>query len=309
MVTIGTWNLENLFRPGSEAGPDSDAEYEAKLAALAGTIGEIAPDVLAVQEVGDPEALDDLVGKLDGRWHTALAEPDQRGIRVGFLARSETRGLDQVSEFAKELAPVRVDDDGDTVDSMGRPALRADITADGLELTLLSCHLKSKLLTYPGGRFQPRDEAERARYAVYALNRRAAESATVRDAATELLDGKRPLVVLGDLNDDEHAATTTLLHGPPGSELGTPGFDRPDAGDQARLWNLATLIPEDRRHSRTYNGRPELIDHIMVSHALVRRVGEVTTIDVKAGSVTDNPRDRKGKAGSDHRPVVARLNA
>ncbi len=87
MVTVGTWNLENLFRPGNEAGSDSDAAYEAKLTALAETITTLAPDVLAVQEVGEPDALADLVGRLGGTWHTALADPDSRGIRVDVLSR------------------------------------------------------------------------------------------------------------------------------------------------------------------------------------------------------------------------------
>ena len=39
----------------------------------------------------------------------------------------------------------------------------------------MTCHLRSKLLRFPGGRFQPRDEGERARYAGYALALRAAE--------------------------------------------------------------------------------------------------------------------------------------
>jgi endonuclease/exonuclease/phosphatase family metal-dependent hydrolase len=165
-------------------------------------------------------------------------------------------------------------------------------------------------LTYPGGRFDPRDEDERARYAVYALHRRAAEAATVRGYATQLLDGQgqqRALVVLGDLNDETHAATTTLLHGPPGSEINTPGYGRADQGDGARLWNLASLIPPDKRHSRTYNGRPELIDHILVSHALLEHVSEVTTGDTGAPSVTDDPGARRDEPGSDHRPVIAHL--
>lgn len=61
MLTIATWNLENLFRSGDDAGPESAAAYEAKLKALAETITELALDVLAVQEVGEPEALTDLV--------------------------------------------------------------------------------------------------------------------------------------------------------------------------------------------------------------------------------------------------------
>ena len=103
---------------------------------------------------------------------------------------------------------------------MPRGALR--VRTGGLDLVI--CHLKSKLLTFPGGRFSPRDEGERARYAAYALQRRGAEAATVRAAADRLLDGagsERPVVVLGDLNDEPQAATTQILLGPPGSELGS----------------------------------------------------------------------------------------
>ena len=102
---------------------------------------------------------------------------------------------------------------------------------------------------------------------------RAAEAITLRHYATGLLDGRgqqRAVIVLGDLNDEPLAATTQILLGPPGSEIGTRGFDRDDAGDAERLWNVAPrILPEERRFSRVFNGRPELIDHILVSHALV----------------------------------------
>ena len=84
------------------------------------------------------------------------------------------------------------------------------------------------------------------------------------------------MIVLGDLNDEPLAATTQILLGPPGSEIDTRGFDLDDAGDGQRLWNLAPrILPEDRRFSRVFNGRPELIDHILVSHALVHDVDSV----------------------------------
>ena len=77
MLTIATWNLENLFRPGADAGPTDEHDYDAKLEALAGMIEQIAPDVLAVQKVADPEALADLRGRLSGNWHRELSnEPD-----------------------------------------------------------------------------------------------------------------------------------------------------------------------------------------------------------------------------------------
>jgi hypothetical protein len=34
-VTVGTWNLENLFRPGAGAGPSDEQAYDAKLTELA----------------------------------------------------------------------------------------------------------------------------------------------------------------------------------------------------------------------------------------------------------------------------------
>jgi hypothetical protein len=51
------------------------------------------------------------------------------------------------------------------------------------------------------------------------------------------------VVVAGDLNDGLDATTTQLLQGPPGSEIGTPGFAQPDQGDGQRMWNLAPTSP------------------------------------------------------------------
>lgn len=311
MVAIGTWNLENLFRPDSDAGPTSDSAYQAKLDALAQTINQLAPDVLAVQEVGDPEAVDNLLALLAGHWHSALADPDGRGIRVAVLSRLPLNDIEQVTDFPELLAPVQIDDDGTTIAAMGRPALRVQVQADNTEIDVISCHLKSKLLTYPGGRFNPRDEHERGRYTAYALHRRAAEATAIRTYATKLLDDQghqRAVLVAGDLNDEPQAATTQLLHGPPGSEIGTPGFDRPDKGDRQRLWNLAPLIPTEQRFTRIYRGRGELIDHILVSHALVDRVETVTTGDAHVPSITDQPTERRNDPASDHRPVLARID-
>jgi hypothetical protein len=84
----------------------------------------------------------------------------------------------------------------------------------------VTAHLKSKLLTFPGGRFQPRDEAERARFGAYALYLRAAQAATLRSQLEQLPDDNgrtMAVVVAGDLNDGLDAATTQLLQGPPGS--------------------------------------------------------------------------------------------
>ncbi|WP_327739702.1 hypothetical protein [Streptomyces nojiriensis] len=58
------------------------------------------------------------------------------------------------------------------------------------------------------------DERLRARYAAYALYRRAAEAVTMRFVADQLLrgDGRtHEVIVMGDLNDESKAATTQIL--------------------------------------------------------------------------------------------------
>jgi exonuclease III len=90
--------------------------------------------------------------------------------------------------------------------------------------------------------------------------------------------------------------------------IGIPGFQRPDQGDSARLWNLAPLIPEDHRFSRVFRGRGELIDHILVSPPrLVQRVEQVDTGPGEPPSITEDPTERRDEPGSDHLPVVARF--
>ena len=309
-VVVGTWNLENLYRPGGAFGPKTQAAYEAKLDTLAATITVLSLDVLAVQEVGQPEALDDLVGRLPGPWTITLSEhPDPRGIRVGFLTRTPPSAVAHFVDFPPSLRPIQDGDDpADTSAAMGRGGLHIRLDLAGAPWDLLTVHLKSKLLTFPGGRFAPKDEDQRARFAAYAMYRRAAEAATVRVAATTILGGHgqdRPLVVLGDLNDTPQAATTQLLYGPPGSQYGTGGFNQPDKGDASRLWNLAPQIPEGHRYTRIFEGQPELIDYILISHALLTRLHTVDTHPNQVASIGPNPTARRDTPASDHAPLIA----
>ena len=198
---------------------------------------------------------------------------------------------------------------------LSRGALRITITIPfGLKVNLITTHWKSKLLTFPRGHFTTSDEDERARVAGVALLKRTAEAVAIRVKANELLLGNQDqgLIVLGDLNDVPEAATTQILQGPAGSEIGTGGFDRPDKGDEPRLFNLAPLIPPERRYSRVFRGSGELIDHIFVSQELLpgkpRRVPVVDShIDVLGAlpSISERPSERRGKPGSDHGPITA----
>ena len=317
VIRIGTWNLENLFKPPNPFAPKTEEEYQAKLDALASAITRMDPQVLAVQEVGDPVALGELADRVGGSWHIETAAPEtgtDHSIRVGVLSRLPLTTLDPVAAFPDKLRAIQQGDKPtENTTAMGRPALHVRVRIQDTDIDLITAHFKSKLLTFPNGRFNPLDEGERARFGAYALYRRAAEAVTVRAAATDLLtsDHEASVMVLGDLNDEVEAATTQILNGPTGSEIGTGGFNQPDHGDRQRLWNLAPRIPEAQRFSRKYRGRKELIDHIFVSHALVGKIAQDHVTTDAAGptpSIDDDPTKRRGAPGSDHRPVLASIN-
>jgi exonuclease III len=67
-------------------------------------------------------------------------------------------------------------------------------------------------------------------------------------------------------------------------------------------------MPEGKNYSRINNGRKELIDHILVSAALIKPLESVTTeaiIDPEPPSVTEDPDARTNEPSSDHAPVIA----
>ncbi|WP_348788127.1 endonuclease/exonuclease/phosphatase family protein [Leifsonia sp. NPDC080035] len=315
MLTVATWNLENFFPAGTPFGPGSQAVFDHKVQLLAATIHGSGADVVATQEVGDPAAFDALLTALGPDWTGELSTHFEAShpIRVGFATRLPVVETQQYFDIPAQLHGVPTSDDGAPLASMGRGALRLRVTTGAGEADLVSVHLKSKLLSFPGGGFQPHDEDERARYAAYALLRRAAEAAAVRTFADALLAGKgteRRLFVMGDFNDGVEAATTQIVNGPPGSEIGTAGEKQPDSGDGWRLLNLAPLIPPEKRFSRIYRGTGELIDHLFVSTALRKAVQSVTTIPGAASlpSITENATARKDAPVSDHAMVAAVLD-
>ncbi|MEO1403494.1 MAG: endonuclease/exonuclease/phosphatase family protein [Cyanobacteria bacterium J06635_1] len=326
MVTLKvmTWNVENLFQVGSASGPKTQVDYTQKLTSLADVILRLDPDILALQEIGDVSALDDLVAQLDGRYpHIQVSNtPDRRGIRVGFLSKLTIESAEDISTFPLgSLSTItgQAEDRTTEITRLGRGALRILVKPlPSISLHLVTAHLKSKLLSFPGtanrSRFTPKDENERARGAGLALLRRTAEAVALRVKANEILENnaEQSLILLGDFNDVTDATTTQILQGPSGSQIGSRGFPRPDKGDDTRLFNLAPLIPIERRYSRIYRGNQELIDHIFVSQEMLSgksrqwpKVDSHTDLADTLPSIEDRPSVRRGQPGSDHAPISA----
>ena len=344
------WNVENLLLPEDDASEQARSRFQAKLATLASVIDSQRPDVLALQEIGPAGALHALQAALAHLLPHALeGVPDCRGIRVAFLSRYPFSTSRSIVAFPEMIAPVQARDpvfddpatpaDESLTASLGRGALEVVIEIEGHPVRIITAHFKSKLISYArqnglveGSQFAPNDENERYRYAAYGLYRRTIEAVTLRDRVNQILSScagspdpdegmgrQKAVVVCGDLNDATDAATTQILQGPSGSELGTEGFRRGDKGDGYRLWNLAPLLnagpngepPTSSPFSRRFQGRGELIDHILASHRLVNPGNIPVARTVLAGdhlpSMSETPSDRAADPGSDHAALVAEL--
>ena len=311
MLRVMTWNVENLFAPQ----PADQAAYDTKMTQLVNVIRTAAPDLLGVQEIGDEQSFEDLRRQLGNDWTGVLSThfESPHTIRVGWLSPGGLSDVEEIVNLPTELSPVKVADDGTTLTQLGRGALAVTYsTSTGATVRALTAHLKSKLLSFPGGRFDTNDEAERARYGVYALDRRAAEAAALRNWATTSLAGQsadQALLVCGDLNDTMDAATTQLIFGPPGSQIGTGGFNHRDHGDQQRLWDVGYAMSPPNDYSRINQGRHELIDHILVSHAMIGSLTAASSVPLDVSSIGAPPRVApRTDPPSDHRPVLAQFD-
>ena len=77
-ITITSWNVQNFER--------ADPVYADKLNYLTGILLALGSDVVALQEVLDLGALQDLAARLG--FQTCAGTPDSRGNRVAFLTRN-----------------------------------------------------------------------------------------------------------------------------------------------------------------------------------------------------------------------------
>ncbi|MEP7288163.1 MAG: endonuclease/exonuclease/phosphatase family protein [Chloroflexota bacterium] len=303
---VMTWNVENLFPAGHPSGPKTVELYERKMATLTSTILGIAPDVLAVQEVGDPATLADLQSRLGGSFPYMLlsSHPDPRGIRVGMLSRLPLSDARELYDFPPAALTNVTDTRGDVFRHMSRGILKATVVlAPGLPIHIVTIHLKSKLITYANGRRFPLDENERARETGAALLRRACESIAVRVYLDYLLgENDDPLILMGDFNDSAEAVSSQIMFGPEDRSLATP-----DKFDDIRLYSLDEYIPPDRRFSRLYLKRRELIDHIAVSHELIFRKRQVDSYVEPIENIDGETEWRREATFPDHAPVYARF--
>lgn len=88
MLTVLTWKVEDLFRRERPADAAAQVTYRRKVMNLAAAICDSGAEIVALQEIACLNALDDLLAELGGDWQHKASDPDERGTRTVWLARS-----------------------------------------------------------------------------------------------------------------------------------------------------------------------------------------------------------------------------
>jgi uncharacterized protein len=248
-VRLTSFNVENLFPTGGSLDCTTlmAADYDAKRADVVDAIGRLlqAPDILAVQEIGDlrganPSSLavlQDVATDLGtvgyGTYSAHVVEGnDNRGIDVGFLVKN-TVTVNSVTQYGKtEPNPTTFTCSDIPGVLFDRPPLVLDATLpdSGGNILVISNHFSSKAA----------NDACRVAQATYVRN-------LVK--GFETAQPTRKVVVTGDINafEDEGALMT----------LGDP--------TQTTLTNLWSTVPEPDRYSFHFSGLLQTLDHMMVN--------------------------------------------
>ena len=151
-LTVMTWNVQNLLPVGHDDGPTTDDEYQAKLAALAAVIDIVGPDVLALQEVGPDEVLADLNEACAIDFDFRLTgTADGRGIRVALMSPRRLSHRRDMSTSRPACCRCSAATSSSTRRRRRRRAVgscRPPSPSGGETVTVMTCHLKSKLISY-----------------------------------------------------------------------------------------------------------------------------------------------------------------
>ncbi len=229
------------------------------------------------------------------------------------------------------------------ISRLSRPVLKVRIPVADQVITVFNCHLKSKLGEFirpEGADFAP--EADllsynahgRALGSLRAGLRRMAEAWVLRGLILDELHKGRPVMVLGDFNDGEHAVSSEIVSGeiPFKNYAWMRRHDARKANDRYSDQDAATIresIERVRLHSAekmfvrkssrdmvytaAFGGVFESIDQILMSRHFApeydKRIGEMEYFSVLNDHLTDgsHPEAPYNKLASDHGQIMAHI--
>ena len=331
---VASFNVENLILPDVryyDRLKDTREQYDTKVNWIASILKRAKADIVGIQEVWFEEALADAAKRsffFSNGVHIAAPGANRtenlnghmaKRPRLGVLSRFPIKTAASVQAFPASVdltIPLRVDGGALMQVPIGvpqfqRPILRAVVDVNGLDLVVYVAHLKSK-----GPLIREGEDGDDPFAASLGQARativRAAEAAALRHLIlADLKETKKPVVVLGDLNDTPDAASTQIVRGP------TPHKDMERAEKKA-LWDVVLYstfrIAFERSaqiHTHIHDGERDILDHILVSEEFNgrnrNRIGDVVRHEVINDYLRDDPDDVQPRGASDHGVPIAEI--
>ena len=275
--------------------------------------------------------------------------PGERRPGIAVLSRFGFADAPQILQDLPEPLEIPFSDlgggDGGSykISRLSRPILKVRIPVGDQVISFFNCHLKSKLgeLDRPeGAPFAPAanlmnyDAAGRALGSLRAGLRRMAEAWVLRRAILNELALGRPVMVLGDFNDGEHAVSSEIITGevPFKNYAWMRRHDAKHQGDRykdhendaiqeqidsVRLHSAEKMFvrksARDMVYTSAFGGVFESIDQILMSRHFspdfAQRIGEMAYFSVLNDHLTDgsHPEAPYNKLASDHGQIMAHM--
>ncbi len=272
-LRIATFNAENYLVRPANGRTVKTMPQRSKVAEL---LADLNPDVVALQEIGDPEALSDLQGRLRSRGidlpHADLARGHDPDIAVAILSRFPFASRVHHTHESYLL-------DGRRLRTSRAFAEVSFHPAPGYRVFLLAAHLKSKRAVGVASESDMREQ----------------EAILLREKADAILhqDPDANVVVCGDFNDTQDSPALRVLRGKGTRALidTKPAEPCPSPAPARRVTWTHHFAREDA-FTR--------IDYILVSRGMAR--------EWRPEGTRVHPAHDWGMA-SDHRPIVAEFDA
>jgi endonuclease/exonuclease/phosphatase family metal-dependent hydrolase len=326
VLRIATFNVENLGKPIVPG-----AKLEERVRLLRPQLLRLRADVLCLQEVDSERphgggkrrlaALDTLVADTPYQsFHRAstlsrskgdyrdkhnlvilsrFPVGEQRQIQHDLVAPPLHRPVAGEAAGSGHFAPVEWD----------RPILHAALPLDGGPvLHVVNVHLRAPRAAFVAGQKADaqtwRSMSGWAEGFFLAAIKRAGQALEVRLLVDRLFDGDPDalIVVCGDFNADVHEVPVRTIRG-----------DEEDAGNPhlaARmLVPVERSLADSRRFSVVHHGRPQMLDHLLVSRSLLAWYRGVEIHNEALGDELVTSHAVRGSPESFHAPVVAEFGA
>lgn len=285
--------------------------------------------------------------------NVADGEPGQRRPGLAILSRMGFVGEPEIiqdlpNELEIPFQPLRgTDRDVDaghfTLRRLSRPILKVRVPVGDQVITVMNCHLKSKLgevIRPSGASFAPEEDLTRydplgrAMGSLRASLRRMAEAWILRREIVKELDAGNPVMVLGDFNDGENAVSSEIVSG----EVPFKNYawmlrhdaqhrsDRYSAEENLRITEMVERVRlfsaeklfvrkslRDMVYTSAFGGNFESIDQIYMSRHFhpdyKKRIGEMEYFSVLNDHLTDgsHPEAPYNKLASDHGQIMAHM--